>query len=35
LNASRVAIETVTNIRDQVPIGKKGDYHPYLGARQQ
>ena len=32
LNASRVAIETVTNIRDQVPIGKKGDYHPYLGT---
>jgi UDP-N-acetyl-2-amino-2-deoxyglucuronate dehydrogenase len=34
LNESRVAIETVTNIRDQVPVGKKGDYHPYLGALQ-
>lgn len=30
LNASRVAIETVASIREQTPIGKKGDYHPYL-----
>ncbi|MFT7305302.1 MAG: UDP-N-acetyl-2-amino-2-deoxyglucuronate dehydrogenase [Candidatus Azotimanducaceae bacterium] len=31
LNESRVAIETVTDIREQLPVGKKGDYHPYLG----
>ncbi|MBS4072744.1 MAG: Gfo/Idh/MocA family oxidoreductase [Algoriphagus sp.] len=27
---NRVAISTVAAIRDQVPIGFKGDYHPYL-----
>lgn len=30
LEDNRVAIETVAAIRNQVPIGKSGDYHPFL-----
>ena len=30
LEDNRVAIETVSNIRNKSPIGKKGDYHPFL-----
>ncbi|MCR9190149.1 MAG: Gfo/Idh/MocA family oxidoreductase [Alteromonadaceae bacterium] len=30
LEENRVAIETVTNIRDAQPVGLKGDYHPFL-----
>jgi UDP-N-acetyl-2-amino-2-deoxyglucuronate dehydrogenase len=27
---ARLAIETVYNIRNATPIGKKGEYHPFL-----
>lgn len=30
LEENRVAIETVSNIRNAVPVGAKGDYHPFL-----
>lgn len=30
LNESRVAVETVANIRRMEQVGRKGDYHPYL-----
>lgn len=30
LDENVVAIETVADIRNQTPIGKKGDYHPFL-----
>ena len=30
LEANRVAIETVGNIRSQTPLGLVGDYHPFL-----
>lgn len=32
LDENVVAIETVADIRKQVPIGKKGDYHPFLNT---
>tara|TARA_R110002073_G_scaffold327991_1_gene508952 strand:- start:303 stop:1250 length:948 start_codon:yes stop_codon:yes gene_type:complete len=30
LEENRVAIETVSDIRNQVPLGKVGEYHPFL-----
>lgn len=30
LEENRCAIETVANVRNMTPIGKKGDYHPFL-----
>ena len=30
LEENRVAIETVGEIRDAVPLGLQGDYHPFL-----
>ena len=30
LEDNRVAIETVSEIRNQIPIGLNGEYHPYL-----
>lgn len=33
LEANRVAIETVGNIRSQSPLGLTGDYHPFLKKR--
>lgn len=32
LEENRVAIETVSNIRHATPLGKVGDYHPFLDA---
>lgn len=33
LNESRVAIETVAAIREKTPLGKTGDYHPFLKGK--
>jgi UDP-N-acetyl-2-amino-2-deoxyglucuronate dehydrogenase len=33
LEANRVAIETVGNIRSQAPLGLTGDYHPFLRSK--
>ena len=30
LEENRCAIETVANIRNMTPIGKKGEFHPFL-----
>ncbi|WP_278185414.1 Gfo/Idh/MocA family protein [Marinobacter salicampi] len=30
LDDNRVAIQTVTNIRNAIPVGPKGNYHPFL-----
>lgn len=30
LEDNRIAVETVANIRNQTPVGRKGDYHPFL-----
>lgn len=33
LGENRVAIQAVSDIRTAVPVGLKGDYHPFLGKR--
>ncbi|WP_029415029.1 Gfo/Idh/MocA family oxidoreductase [Brevundimonas bacteroides] len=33
LDENRVAIQTVSDIRTALPVGLKGDYHPFLGTR--
>jgi len=32
LEENRVAIETVSTIRNATPLGRQGDFHPFLGA---